>query len=64
MRYSIQPREGKYVKAYGFYLLPEHLVTNGRFKTPALTMLMKLKIEINILGNYFLKILHHFLAAN
>ena len=28
MRYSIQPREGKYVKAYGFYLLQEHLVTN------------------------------------
>ena len=64
MKYSIQPREGKYVKAYGFYLLPEHLVANGRFKTPILPMLMKLKIEINIIENHFLKILHHFLAAN
>lgn len=64
MKYSIQARERKYVKAYGFYFLPEHLVANARFKTPTLPMLMKLKIEINIIENHFLKILHHFVAAN
>ena len=36
----------------------------NRFKTPILPTLIKLKIKINIIKNYFLKLLHHFLAAN
>ena len=28
MRYSIEPRERRYVKGYGFYLFPKILVIN------------------------------------